>query len=319
MAAPLSTTQLRTALIAEGLTVVEYVGWRDRCRCHTGSHQAGGATVRPWGPINGVTVHITAGGLGGRSVDRYIADIINGDPNTPCKAQFITDPAGTVWLNSAGRCNHAGTIGSAAVTAMRNASFSLSGSQNLRGHDVDGNTLCYGIENIAATSMTDAQRRASIGICAAICRAYGWTGQEVHGHGEASDQRSFSDPNLDMGAFRRDVMARVTSGPSGWNPVPTPTPKEPTVAYIDSTQVVFTDTAGNPVTVAQALPRGAWAYSALLEQNGQIRKELDALTAKLDALVGDFTEHAQATPAPAAPAAGPVSLRIEGTVTGVIQ
>jgi len=209
MANPMTPDQLLKALRNEGLTVREYAGWRDRCRCHNGSHAAGGPTVRSWGPIHGTMVHITAGGLGTRSVESYIRDIINGDPNTPTKCQFIVAPNGEVWINSAGRCNHAGTVSSASVSALANGTLSLAGSQNLRGHDVDGNTSMYGIENIAAVSMTAAQRESSVRICAAVSRAYGWDGRDAIGHGEASDQRGFGDPNLDMGRFRADVMSRI--------------------------------------------------------------------------------------------------------------
>ena len=209
---PLTPDQLLTALRAEGLTVREFPGWRDRCRCHNGSHAKGGPTVRSWGPINGTMVHITAGGLGSRSVESYIRDIIVADgTSTPSKSQFVTAPDGTVWIVSAGRCNHAGTVSSRAVSALANSSLSLDGWQDLRGHDVDGNRSMYGIENITPKSMSAAQREASVRICAAISRAYGWDGRDAIGHGEASDQRGYADPNLNMGAFRRDVMARLTA------------------------------------------------------------------------------------------------------------
>ncbi len=209
MADPMDYDTLKKVLVAEGLTVREYSGSRDRCRCHSGSHAAGGAKIRPWGPINGVMVHITAGNLGARTVQQYIRDIIDGDPNLPDKVQLVTAPDGVVWINSAGRSNHAGSISATAANHSVAGNWSLAAYQDARGHGVDGNTRYYGIENIAASQMTSAQRDASVRICAAICRHYGWTGQEVCGHGEASDSRSYSDPGLNMGTFRRDVMARV--------------------------------------------------------------------------------------------------------------
>jgi hypothetical protein len=208
--------QILRALRAEGLKVVEVPGSRGRCRCHSGPHSNGGPLVRAFAPTGDVMVHITAGGLGGRSPLQYIADIINGDPSTPFKSQFVTDPEGVVYLNGAGRANHAGTCGSRAVAASRNQQLSTEGYQgNLRGSDADGNTVWYGIENIAATSMTTAQRAASVRICAALSRLARRTGRGSIGHGEASNNRSYADPNLDMGAFRRDVIARVKAGPSG--------------------------------------------------------------------------------------------------------
>lgn len=239
MAAPMTYDQIVKALKAEGCTVVQYAGSRDRCRCHTGSHAAGGTKVRAWGPINGTMTHITAGNLGTRTVEQYIASIINGDPNTPCKAQFVVAPNGTVYVNSVGRCNHAGTIGSKSLAHAVAADFPLTGWTGAwRGHDVDGNTHFYGIENIAASSMTAAQREASVRINAAIARFYGWDGGESVGHGECSDQRGYADPNLDMGKFRADVRARVKAGTTSsttpapdsvqnpvQDPVPTSDPK----------------------------------------------------------------------------------------------
>lgn len=208
--------QILAALRAEGLTVIEVPGSRGRCRCHNGPHSGGGSLARPFAPSGDVMAHITAGNLGSRTPLQYIADIINGDPQTPFKSQFVTDPKGVVYLNGVGRANHAGKCGSAAISASRRQTLSLDGYVgNLRGSDADGNTFWYGIENIAAKSMTAAQRESSVRICAALSRLAGRTGRGTIGHGEASSNRSYADPNLDMGQFRRDVIARVKAGPSG--------------------------------------------------------------------------------------------------------
>jgi len=213
MATPLTYTQLHTALVTEGLDVVKERGSRARCRCHLRSHQTEKLKVRSWGPVYGTMVHITAGALGKRSVATYIRDIINGSKTVPTKAQLVVAPDGTVHLNSAGRCNHAGKIGRAALNLTKVAGWSTSKKwQDKRGHDVDGNTHFYGIECIALHTMTAAQRAACVRICAAIARAHHWDGNESIGHGEASDQRGPADPNLDMGDFRHDVMARVKAG-----------------------------------------------------------------------------------------------------------
>lgn len=237
MATPMTPDQLLTALRAEGLTVVEYAGWRNRCRCCSGNHKPGGPFVRGWGNVYGTVTHITAGGLGGRSVETYIANIINGDKAVPCKAQFVVAPNGHVYLNSAGRCNHAGTVGGNVKAHLLAADFSTTDDFDNRftGHAADGNSFTYGIENIAASSMSAEQYDASVKINAAIARHYGWTGQESVGHGEISDQRGKGDPNLDMGRFRRDIMARVSGhrppvvvapkpAPAE-DPVPTPAPE----------------------------------------------------------------------------------------------
>lgn len=239
MATPYTYDQIIKALKAEGLVVHEYTGSRDRCRCHTGSHAAGGTKVRPWGPFYGTYTHITAGNLGTRTVESYIRDIINGDPNVPCKAHFVVPPDGSVWVNSVGRANHAGTVSSTSVAMQQAASFSFDKTYDPhRGHDADGNTHSYGIEAIAASAMNAAQREACVRINAALARPQGWDGGESVGHGECSDQRSYADPGLDMGAFRRDVRARITGGATpapapAPEPVPEPAPvpaPEPTVS-----------------------------------------------------------------------------------------
>lgn len=226
MATPLTPSALIAVLKAEGIVVREYTGWRDRCRCHTGSHEDGvGWAGRGWGTLNGTVTHITGGDLGGRTVPDYIRDIINGDPDVPCKAQFVIAPNGDCWLNSAGRCNHAGWVGGRVDDHMIAADFSLSDNYDdrFRGDSADGNSFTMGIEQITSSAVTSAQRATSVKINAALARKFGWTGQESVGHGEISSARSFVDPGLDMGQFRRDVMARVEAGP-GTPPEPVPAP-----------------------------------------------------------------------------------------------
>lgn len=265
MATPMTYDQIIKALKDEGCTVVEYQGSRDRCRCHTGSHAAGGTKVRAWGPINGTMTHITAGGLGTRTVEQYIASIINGDPNVPCKAQFVVAPDGRVFVNSVGRCNHAGTIGSRSLEHAVAGDFPLSGWTGVwRGHDVDGNTHFYGIENIAATSMTAAQRDASVRINAAIARFYGWDGGESVGHGECSDQRGYADPNLNMGKFRADVRDRLVGSAPAPVPAPesTPEPTPTTVTVISASQNFAGNNARGIATASTRIPRYVAARKA---------------------------------------------------------
>ena len=249
MATPLTYDQLVAALKTEGLTVQLWPGSRDRCRCHSGSHDKGiGPTGRQWGPVNGVMVHITAGTATG--LDRYIANVLLDDPSLPCKVQMTVKPDGTVVVLSAGRCNHAGKIGSGAIAASVADSWPTGGWTDKRGSQVDGNAHYYGIENIATSQMTAAQRDASVRICAAISRAHGWTGQGTCGHGEASSERGYSDPGLDMGAFRRDVMARVKAGAAG---KPTNLPNKPTTTKTTTqgdTTMAITDADAQKIAAA---------------------------------------------------------------------
>lgn len=232
MAKALTPDQLLAALKAEGLTVVEVPGWRDRCRCHAGSHAAGGPKVRAWGEIHGTVTHITGGDLGKRTVLEYIRDIINGDRATPTKSQLVTAPNGHVYVNSAGRCNHAGKVGAQVPTHLIEADFSLTDDYDdrWRGAAVDGNTFTIGNEVITSKTMTAQQYKAAVLAAAAIARACGWTGQESVGHGEISAARFKVDPGLHMGNFRRDVMDRVktklgtSTPPKPTTPAPTPKP-----------------------------------------------------------------------------------------------
>lgn len=224
MATPLTPSRLLAVLKAEGLVVREYTGWRDRCRCHTLSHEDGlGWAGRGWGTVNGIVNHITGGDLGTRTVPQYIRDIINGDPNLPCKVQLIVAPNGDAWLNSAGRCNHAGGVGSTVQAHMRAADFSLTDDYDdrFRGSSADGNAFTIGIEVITSKTMTAAAHATLVRINAALARELEWTGQESTGHGEISAARVWIDPGLHMGNFRQEVMAAVLGAPA---PAPAPTP-----------------------------------------------------------------------------------------------
>lgn len=228
MATPLTPQTLLDLLRAEGLDVVEHPGWRDRCRCHDGSHERGERpTGRGWGPIHGITAHITTGAryTGQQAIDYTTALIVAGNDSTPGPlCQICIDGDGRVILSAAGRSNHVGSISQRAAMMLA-ASFSLDGYQDVRGSGVDGNALTYGVEMFSPSGPAEVQVDSFVRVAAAICRHYGWDGGEVHGHGEVSDQRSYSDPGYDMGAIRRRVRDLVvTPGSGGGQHTPTPEP-----------------------------------------------------------------------------------------------
>lgn len=231
MAKPMTPAQIKKALKAEGLTVREYAGWEKRCRCcpDSGPHNPVGPFIRSWGNVNGQVAHITGGGLGKRTVEQYIRDIILFDSSLPTKCHTVIAPDGVVWVVAAGRANHTGLVGPFVRTHMRLADFSTSKKYDsrFRGKATDGNAFTYGDECIAARTMTDAQYDSLVKVHAARARFHGWTGQESAGHGEVSAARTKADPNLNMGKFRRDVMARVKAGPKD---TPAPAPTVPPVA-----------------------------------------------------------------------------------------
>jgi hypothetical protein len=248
MATPMTPDQMLKTLQDEGLTVVEVPGWRERCRCcpDTVAHRPAGPFVRGWGDINGQLAHITAGGLGSRTVLQYIRDIINGDPGVPVKSHtVIPDEKRTVYLNSAGRCNHAGKVGGSVRSHMIAADFSTTDDFDNRftGGTADGNAFTYGDECIAAKSMSADQYDTLVRVHAARARFHGWTGQESVGHGEVSNQRGKGDPNRHMGQFRRDVMARVKAGPLGGDVDPDPVEPDPDPVVTDPPDIVIPDDA----------------------------------------------------------------------------
>lgn len=242
--------ELRRRLAAEDFELTIYPGAERLCRCCSGAHRDRGPFVRGWNP-GGVGVHITAGALGLRSMLTYVRDILVSDPSLPLKSQFATHPNGDVMLISTGRCNHLGSIGSGAAARIRAGSFSTSDpwDDGGRGSGVDGNAMAWGIENITAHTMTAAQRRASVIICAVLAYLGGldWHGGEDHGHGEVSNQRGKADPNLDMARFRLEVRALVNAwrkpasashAPSTIPAAPAPVPAATTKELLDMSNEV---------------------------------------------------------------------------------
>lgn len=224
MAAPLTTDQLLATLkkwlTPASVPLVEYRGWRDRCRCHTGSHEKGVGPRKQFGPQIGTTVHITAGNLAGRTPQQYIDDILLNDPAVPGKCNFAVID-GTVYLLSAGLCNHMLYLSSRAKVALENGTLSLTAYDDQRGDDygktgtVAGSTFLLGIENVSADSLGNHpdNYRASQLICAAVSDAHGWDGSDAIGHGEGAIDRTYADPGINMGAFRAGVKALVAAGP----------------------------------------------------------------------------------------------------------
>lgn len=215
MARPLTAQQQIDAIRAEGCRVAEYPGWRERGMWRIS---------RGWEP-QGITIHHTAGGLGSRTVSQYIRDILVSDPKVPDKCNVAIDPSGTVWMVAAGRANHMLHYSQRARDMAIAGSWPIGGgSVNARGSLQNGNSWTYGVECIAAGTPNAAQRDAAVRWAAALCRAHGWNGREVFGHGEASYDRGFSDPGWDMSAFRADVLRRLQ--PTA-KPAPTPPPGTP--------------------------------------------------------------------------------------------
>lgn len=209
MAVPLTADQQLAAVkrFAEpaGIKVFEYPGWKTRGIWRS---------KRDGFDVRGCTIHQTAGNLGRRTVEEYIRDIIVSEGTAvPDKSQVVIAPNGDIWMVGAGRMNHCLYYSDAALSAVTNASFSLSGNQNLRGSKTSFNRYVYGVECIGVGVLPEVQRKSAIVWAAAMSDAHKWTGQETHGHGEVAFDRGFADPGWNMGQFRKDVMSLVRRGP----------------------------------------------------------------------------------------------------------
>lgn len=299
--------QIVDGLRAAGLTVVEMPGWRDRCRCHVGSHeQRIRPTGRGWQAPRGITWHITYGGdrRGEAAIDYTRRILIGGNGQTPgplCLAGVDSD--GRIIMVGAGRANHLGSISARAAAAINAGTWPTTGSTNWRGSGVDGNSFTYGFEAMSSTRPNAAQYEAMVTASAVLCRLLGVKPTAVHGHGEASDQRDFSDPNCDMGRARRDVAAKLaatTSSATTSSATTTKTDSTSTSKDIPMDQTAFNKLMLNALKnreVAIALGRAALGNTygdrdgdKRPDTAGQIisinNEQLDRLEVKLDQLLG---------------------------------
>ena len=278
----LTPTQILSALKSAGLDVYETPGWRDRCRCHSGSHERHeNPTGRRFGPLYGFTVHHTAGpSLAGDRALAYTDNILvagNGNTVGPLCLAGV-DSRGRIILVGAGRANHIGGVSARSIDAMRTGSFSMSGYEDLRGSGNDGNTHTLGFEIMAPGKPSGVQIDATIRAVAALCRASGIGAGSVHGHGECSDQRDYSDPGLDMGAFRRAVRDQMGKAQGE--------DLDMTRDQLMASKIGY-DGGKKTARVDTALARGASAYdqiSGLRTANEELRAEIVRLGKLVEAL-----------------------------------
>lgn len=200
MATPLSPSRLLTALRAEGCHAVEYRSWHTHNRNHKG----------PWGPVNGIVIHHTAG-------TNSLGLCYNGTASLPgplCHTHL--SKTGIATMVSAGRANHAGTFAANAHQAV--IAEATTHPRPDPGEPVDGNRHYYGIEIENLGNGRDpyppAQYDQAVRWAAGICRAHGWTADSVIGHKEGTLRKI--DPTFDMNRFRADVAERLKH-PAGWD------------------------------------------------------------------------------------------------------
>lgn len=256
MATPLTATALLNALRGEGVKAVEYKSWR--------THQRDSATGKPFGTVNGVTIHHTAG-------SNSLALVYDGRPDLPGPlANAHLSKAGVTSMCSAGRANHAGTFAQNAHDAVVRESAVHPRPDSAE--PVDGNDHYYGleIENLGdgKDPYPSVQYDQAVRWAAGICRAYGWTANSVIGHKEGTRRKI--DPSFDMGAFRARVAERLAH-PASWTPKETApvATTVPTPAQI--ADAVWADKLTGGTTTAEA-------------HIVQLTANVAALTAKVNAL-----------------------------------
>lgn len=215
---PMTPTQWTTRLAAEGVNAVGYKSWT--------THGRDTATGKVFGPVNGVTIHHTAG-------RDSVSLCYNGTSSLPgplCHAHL--DKAGLARLMSVRRANHAGTFAQNAHNAVLNESSVHPYPDS--SEPVDGNDHYYGIEIENLGNGTDpypwVQYVAAVKWATAICRHHGWTQDSVIGHKEGTRRKI--DPkgpvqgpdgktfDFTMNRFRADVKAALALPAGQWQGAP---------------------------------------------------------------------------------------------------
>ncbi|MEU6768499.1 peptidoglycan recognition family protein [Streptomyces sp. NPDC046853] len=252
MAAPLAPDTLLAKLRAEGVRVAEKSGWRTHTRNHKG----------PWGPVNGVVIHHTAGA-------NSLGVCWSGTSSLPgplCHTHLAKN--GTATMISGGRANHAGTFAQNAHTAVVNESSTHPRPDS--SEPVDGNAHYYGIEIENLGNGRDPypafQYDQAVRWATAICRAHGWSADSVIGHKEGTRRKI--DPSFGMDQFRKDVDERLKH-PAGWSPGTEPAKEDDvpnTLGQYDETDRTLVPSKWTTLSIEGVdLLKGATAYQAMAQ------------------------------------------------------
>lgn len=283
MAPPMTADQFVAALKAEGLDVrFPYADWR--------THGRDAATGKPFGPVNGVVIHHTAG-------SNSLVVVRNGTGDLPgplCHSHL--PKTGRVNMISVHRANHAGTFAQNAHDAVV-AESSVHPSPDAA-EPVDGNDKYYGLEVENLGDGTDPypwdQYVAAVKWATAICRFHDWSENSVIGHKEGTRRKI--DPKgpvigpdgnrftLTMNRFRADVRAALALPAGAW------ATQEEDVAL---TQDDINKVARQTVTGAAGMhdpndPAKDWALSSFVgriyNSANRLEVEVAAVRAKVESL-----------------------------------
>ena len=175
-------TDLAKVARRTGYPVVERKGWKRRGRA-------------PMSGVKSIICHHTAGGARGNAPSLGVVQ--NGRPGLPGPlAQIVLGRDGTIYIVAAGRCNHAGRVGSRA----------------------NSNSYAIGIEaeNTGREKWPARQMDAYAKLCRALADHYKVPISQVRGHKEVAVPRGRKpDPSFNMNEFRNMVRNRKGTAPAG--------------------------------------------------------------------------------------------------------
>ncbi|MFF7705531.1 N-acetylmuramoyl-L-alanine amidase [Streptomyces lydicus] len=199
MATPLTPARLLSALLAEGVFVVERPGWRTHNRNAKGS----------WRTVDGLIFQDTYTLGTVASLSHYE----NGDAaRLGPLCHGVIDKDGTVYLVGNGRANHV-RLGDREVLKAVRAGRPVPLARNA---DVDGNAHFYGFACVNIGDGEDpwpcAQLAALARVAVAMCRAHCWPATSVLGHAEWEPDVS-GPSGFAMNDLRRYVAARLKGRP----------------------------------------------------------------------------------------------------------
>jgi hypothetical protein len=191
----LTTLNLLATLEAAGVAVAPVAGWETRARPGVFAPQ-------------GIVVHHTAGPRTGDAPSLGVC--VNGRPDLAGPlCHVVLARSGTAHLVSAGLANHAG-MGAREVLALVQKDAPVTGDarQHKYVDSVGGNASFYGVEvensGLPGDPYPAAQLDALARLCAAVCKARGWSANRVIHH------RQWTARKPDM-SYRGDLSGAIAA------------------------------------------------------------------------------------------------------------